>query len=102
MASSLIKFEVLAQNCKTFSTIVCKRHDYFSTVWHKADDTSDVEDVNDVIDDGGSDVVSDAEHDVILPEIPRALISREQTAMSLADFYGPSPSPTRDLGECPF
>ena len=47
-------------------------------------------------------MVSDAEHDVILPEIPRALISREQTAMSLADFYGPSPSPTRDLGECPF
>ena len=68
-------------------------------VWQKDEDTSDIDDVNDIIDDACSDVTSDVEHDMTLPDLPRSLISREQTAISLADFYGPSPSPSRDLGK---
>ena len=66
------------------------------TEWRKADDLSDISDVE------GADVRNDEEDDVGVevdlpraqPEVSRMMPSRERTTLSLADFYGPSPSPT--------
>ena len=61
--------------------------------WRKADELSDISDVDDVT-HNDDDVNVELEVQRGKREASRMMPSRERTTLSLADFYGPSPSPT--------
>ena len=61
--------------------------------WRKADELSDISDVDDVT-QNEDDVNVELEVQRGKREASRMMPSRERTTLSLADFYGPSPSPT--------
>ena len=62
--------------------------------WRKADNASDTEDTSAIIEpEYETDSFGESDEEEIPIERP-TLFTREKTAISLADFYAPSPSPT--------